>query len=61
MHDSPQVNSAIDAVRCLYLAKVTEQKGHPDAAHRWQELATRWLNHLEPNTDQSGPSPAGAD
>ncbi len=30
MHDSPQVNSSIDAVRCLYLAKVAEQKGHPD-------------------------------
>ena len=60
MHDSPQVNSAIDAVRCLYLAKVAEQKGHPDAAQRWQQMATRWLNRLEPNTDRRGPSPADA-
>ena len=60
MHDSPQVNSANDAVRCLYLAKVAEQKGHSDAAQRWQQIATRWLNRLEPNTDQRGPSPDAA-
>jgi hypothetical protein len=60
MHDSPQVNSGIDAVRCLYLAKVAKQKGHPDAARRWQQMAARWLKHLEPNTDRSGPSPADA-
>ena len=60
MQDTPQVNSAIDAVRCLYLAKVTDQKGHPDAAHRWQQMATRWLNRLEPNIDRSGQSAADA-
>ena len=54
MQDSPQVNSAIDAVRCLYLAKVAEQKGHPEAAGRWQEMANRWLNRLEPGAERSG-------
>ena len=58
MHDSPQVNSAIDAVRCLYLARVTEQNGYPDAAQRWQHMANGWLNHLEPDTNRHGPSPA---
>jgi hypothetical protein len=56
MQDSPSVNSTIDAVRCLYLAKVAEREGHPDAAQRWHQMATRWLNRLEPNTDQRGPS-----
>ena len=56
MQDSPQVNSAIDAVRCLYLARVAEQKGHPDAARRWQQMATRWLKRLELDTDRNGPS-----
>ena len=61
MHDIPQVNSAIDAVRCLYIARVAEQKGHPEAAQRWQEMADGWLDHLAPNTDRSGPSPGDAD
>ena len=41
MQDSPPINSALDAVRCLYLAKVAEQKGRPDAAQRWQQMAAR--------------------
>ncbi len=60
MQDRPHANSAVDAVRCLYLAKVAERDGHPDAAGRWKEMATRWLKHLEPNTDRSGPSSADA-
>jgi hypothetical protein len=60
MHDSPQVISAVDAVRCLYLAKVAEQRGHPDAAQRWQQMAARWLNRLEPVTDRREQSPADA-
>jgi hypothetical protein len=50
MQDTPQVNSAIDAVRCLYLAKVAEQKGHPEAAQRWQQLADSWLVRLGTNS-----------
>jgi hypothetical protein len=60
MHDTPQINSAIDAVRCLYLAKVTEQKGHPDAAGRWQQMADGWLDRLESNSDRKRPSPTEA-
>jgi len=47
VHDIPHVTSAIDAVRCLYLAKVTEQKGHPDAAQRWREMADKWLKNID--------------
>jgi hypothetical protein len=51
MHDNPQVNSAIDAVRCLYLARVAERKGQPEAARRWRELAEDWLKRLQPGAD----------
>jgi hypothetical protein len=37
MQDIPSVNRAVDAVRCLYLAKVAEQKGHQGATLGWQE------------------------
>jgi len=60
MQDSPQVNSATDAVRCLYLARVTEQKGQQEAARRWQQMAEGWLNRLEPAIGRSGQSPADA-
>ena len=60
MQDSPQVNSALDAVRCLYLARVAEQKGHQEAARRWELMADGWLKHLEPNTAPLQPSPADA-
>ena len=46
MQDSPPVNSALDAVRCLYLARVAERKGHPNAAGRWQETAARRVARL---------------
>ena len=53
MQDSPQVNSTIDAVRCLYLARVAKQKGYPEAAQRWQQMAEGWLNRLKPNIDRN--------
>lgn len=55
MHDTPQVNSAVDAVRCLYLARIAEQKGHPDAAQRWQQMASGWLKHRYPHAEQAKP------
>ena len=27
---------------CVHLARVAEQKGHPEAAQRGQRIATRW-------------------
>ena len=61
MQDSPEANSAVDAVRCLYLAKVAERRGHPEAAQRWQQMATNWLNRLEPNTDRDHHRPTRAE
>ena len=55
---SMQANSGIDAVRCLYLARIAEQRGHHEAAHRWQQMADDWMARLEPNTDRRGPSSA---
>ena len=43
VQDRPQVNAALDAVRCLYLARVAEREGHAEAARRWKELADTWL------------------
>ena len=46
MEDMPQVNTAVDAVRCLYLAQVAEQAGKLEAAQRWRELADNWVSHV---------------
>ncbi len=46
MSDSTGIVSATDAVRYLYLARVTERLGHPKAARRWREKADRWLETI---------------
>jgi hypothetical protein len=43
MQDDPQANTAIDAIRCVYLARMSEQRGNPQAAQRWQRLADGWM------------------
>ena len=35
------VFGTIEAVRCLYLARVAEQKGHRDDAGRWQRMVAQ--------------------
>lgn len=40
MQDSPQVNTAVDAVRCLYLAKVAE-RSHAKRGNEWSEAWER--------------------
>ncbi len=57
MPDSLPVNSAVDAVCLLYLACVAEREGRADAARRWQEIAARWLNRLEPGKSFRAPLP----
>jgi hypothetical protein len=44
MSNAPDVFSAVDAVRCLYLAKVAERDGHEEAAERLRAKAAIWLN-----------------
>jgi hypothetical protein len=42
MSDSVEVRSAVDAVRCFYLAGVAEREGHVEAARRLRAKATEW-------------------
>ena len=44
--DEPQVSTAIDAVRCLYLARMARQKGDEEAAERWDAHAKQWMNRI---------------
>ena len=57
MTDQPVVHNAVDAVRCLYLARVAKRDGHDDAAERWEAKAQEWMKHLgntkPPNCNQS--------
>jgi hypothetical protein len=47
MDGSLEIRSAVDAVRCLYLARVAEREGHEHAARRMEGKATDWINkHL---------------
>jgi hypothetical protein len=34
--------SAVDAVRCFYLARTLEKRGETEAAERWNEKWRRW-------------------
>jgi uncharacterized membrane-anchored protein len=47
MDDDVNVSSAVDALRCLYLAREAERRGEHEAARRWQEKAGPWLGKLE--------------
>jgi hypothetical protein len=47
------VDSLTEAVRCLYLARVTGRLGHPAAAQRWQEKADRCLEAIAPGQKES--------
>ena len=54
MNDPAGAACATDAVRCLYLARVTERLGHPTAARRWYEKADRWLETVGARRQESG-------
>ncbi len=60
MQDTPQVNSALHAVRCLYLARVAEREGCADAARRWRQMADGRLKHFESSTGHLFQSPSDA-
>ncbi|MCR4414353.1 MAG: hypothetical protein NUV77_18190 [Thermoguttaceae bacterium] len=38
-----EILSAVDAIRCLYLARELQRKGDLQAARRWEAAAQRWL------------------
>ncbi len=49
--------SATDAVRYLYLARVTERQGQLRAAQRWREKAERWMETIAPGKLPTGACP----
>ncbi len=59
--------SAIDVIRCVYLARMAERRGHVEAAERWQAKADIWLARQggsaacsdQPNTRCPGQVPGG--
>jgi hypothetical protein len=57
MHnDNPRANSAVDAIRCVYLARIAAQGGHQEAARRWRQMATAWLSRFQRSTSRNNPS-----
>ena len=35
--------STLDVIRCIFLARMTERRGHAEAARRWQAKVDTWL------------------
>ncbi|NQU19717.1 MAG: hypothetical protein HQ567_00430 [Candidatus Nealsonbacteria bacterium] len=56
MSSNPEVCSSVDAVRCLYLARVAERAGHHWAAQRWHAKASAWLDRNLPSSQNVRPS-----
>lgn len=51
--------SAIDAIRCVFLARTAGQRGDHESARRWQAKADTWLarqrymdEHVDSDTSQ---------
>lgn len=43
MTDTDETATAIDVIRCVYLARLAEQRGDDESARRWQAKADEWL------------------
>ena len=48
--ENGEAKSAIDAIRCLYMARILRKDGQTEAAERWEARALGWTraNHAEP-------------
>jgi hypothetical protein len=44
MDDRFEIYSAVDAVRCLYLARVAQREGHEEAARRLHANSVEWVD-----------------
>ena len=42
--------TAVEVIRCVYLARIAEKHGDIAAARRWQAQADTWLRETEPPT-----------
>ena len=51
MQDDPVANSAVEAVRCMFLARVLEKRGFSKAARHWEARAGGWLKKAEGGRD----------
>ncbi len=40
--------TALDVIRCVYLARIAEKRGDEGAAQRWQAKADAWLEESAP-------------
>jgi hypothetical protein len=55
IHHTDDSLTAVDVIRCVYLARVAEKRGDQNAAQRWQAKADAWLQESAPPTDLSPP------
>lgn len=53
--DSDLIN-ATEVIRCVYLARLLERAGNPEAAQRWQAKVDRWLKKHMGSADREGAS-----
>lgn len=55
--------SATDVIRCIYLARMVGQRGHAEAARRWQAKVDNWLTRQADTAGQAvmGFPDAGSD
>jgi hypothetical protein len=60
MSTNEEICTAVDAIRCVYLARMACRRGNAEAARRWQAKATRWLQAQGPlDFRQDAENPAG--
>lgn len=57
MNDPTETNSAIDAVRCLYLAKEAQRRGDEVTAKRWRDKALAWMARLDKDASRLDEAP----
>ena len=51
--DGSIAESAVEAVRCLFLARLLEKRGCPEAARHWEARATRWFRKVDSGGDSA--------
>ena len=54
MNKNDKCRTAVDAIRCVYLARMCRKRGDDEAARRWQAKADAWLRRQNP---AAGPAP----
>jgi len=44
MSERTEVKTAVDAIRCLYVARTIERSGQRQAARRWYARVEEWMD-----------------